>query len=292
MTDTAPVLEARDLTKSFTLRNAIGLATSEVHAVDGVSFAIRPGETYGLVGESGCGKSTTGRMLQMLDEPTSGSILFHGQPISEFSRAEQQAYRSKVQMIFQDPNSSLNPRKRIGAILNETLVIQGIRDKSERSKRIVSAIEEVGFGEEHLVRYPHEFSGGQRQRIGVARALVTHPEVILCDEAVSALDVSIQAQILNLLNRIQDEHGLSYLFISHDLSVVRYIADRVGVMSKGQLVEEAPVDELFAHPQHDYTKRLLDSIPHAHPRAAAVTATTAGATATTAGATAGEGGAR
>lgn len=279
MTENAAVLEAQQLTKTFTLRNAIGLRTSEVHAVDGVSFSIQPGETYGLVGESGCGKSTTGRMLQALIEPTSGNILFHGQPISDFSRAEQQTYRSKVQMIFQDPNSSLNPRKRIGSILNETLVIQGIRDRGERNKRIVAAIEEVGFGEEHLVRYPHEFSGGQRQRIGIARALVAHPEVILCDEAVSALDVSTQAQILNLLNRIQDEHGLSYLFISHDLSVVRYVADRIGVMCKGRLVEEAPVDELFAHPKDEYTKKLLDSIPHAHPRATAAGSTASGVTA-------------
>ena len=267
MSETAPVLEVRELTKTFTQRNAIGLKKAEVHAVKNVSLSIKPGETYGLVGESGCGKSTTGRILQGLEEPTSGEVLFHGKPIADFDRIEKKKYRSKVQMIFQDPNSSLNPRKRIGSILNETLVIQGVRDAAERKKRILASIEDVGFGEEHLVRYPHEFSGGQRQRIGIARALVTKPEVILCDEAVSALDVSIQAQILNLLNRIQKEYGLTYLFISHDLSVVRYIADRVGVMRSGQIVEEAPVDELFANPQNEYTRRLLSSVPQVKPGA-------------------------
>lgn len=256
-----PILEAKNLVKKFPKRNALGFNTGTVEAVRDVSFTIRKGETYGLVGESGSGKSTTGRILQSLLEPTSGEVMYKGDPLSSYNAKQMRGYKARVQMVFQDPHSSLNPRRRVGAILNETLLIQGVKSSSLRKQKIKDVLEQVGFGEEHEVRYPHEFSGGQRQRIGIARALVTEPDVILLDEAVSALDVSIQSSILNLLNKVKADLNLSYLFISHDLSVVRYISDRIGVMFQGQLVEEAPVDELMSNPQHPYTRKLLNSIP-------------------------------
>ncbi|WP_347031484.1 ATP-binding cassette domain-containing protein [Brevibacterium paucivorans] len=257
----APLLEARNIVKSFPTRNALGFTTGKVDAVRDVSFTIRQGETYGLVGESGSGKSTMGRILQSLIEPSSGDVLYRGKSLSSFTSRELREYKARVQMVFQDPHSSLNPRRRIGTILNEALLIQGVSEKSERRERVRDALEEVGFGEEHEMRYPHEFSGGQRQRIGIARALITNPDVILLDEAVSALDVSIQSAILNLLNKVKRDMDLSYLFISHDLGVVRYISDRIGVMYRGQLVEEAPVEELLSNPIHPYTKKLLVAIP-------------------------------
>jgi ABC-type oligopeptide transport system ATPase subunit len=261
----APLLEVRDLRKSYPMRSAIGSRRGEVNAVNGISFALHEGECYGLVGESGCGKTTTGRLLQGMIPPTGGSIAYRGTPLSSLSRSALRAYRSDVQMIFQDPYSSLNPRKRVGRILEESLKIQGATARREIRPRVIASLDAVGLSEEHFDRYPHEFSGGQRQRIGIARALMVSPRIILCDEPVSALDVSIQAQILNLLRRLQRELGLTYLFISHDLSVVRYIADRVGVMYRGELVEEGTTDEIFTRPQHPYTKTLLAAVPARHP---------------------------
>ena len=261
----APLLEVRDLRKHYPLRSVLGTRAGEVKAVDGISFTLHEGECYGLVGESGCGKTTTGRLLQGLIEPTGGTIEFRGEPVASLSRAGLRRYRSDVQMIFQDPYSSLNPRKRVGRILAEALKIQGATAGRDIRARVVDALEAVGLSEEHFNRYPHEFSGGQRQRIGIARALMVSPRLIICDEPVSALDVSIQAQILNLLRRLQRDLGLTYLFISHDLSVVRYVADRVGVMHRGELVEEGLAKEIFTKPQHPYTKALLAAVPVRHP---------------------------
>ncbi|QYN31741.1 ATP-binding cassette domain-containing protein [Pseudonocardia sp. DSM 110487] len=259
------LLEVRNLRKSYPTRTALGTRGGEVHAVNGISFDLREGECYGLVGESGCGKTTTGRLLQGMLAPSGGTIAYRGTPLSSLSRAALRAYRSDVQMIFQDPYSALNPRKRVGRILEESLKIQGATPGRELRSSVIASLEAVGLSEEHFDRYPHEFSGGQRQRIGIARALIVSPRIILCDEPVSALDVSIQAQILNLLRRLQRELGLTYLFISHDLSVVRYIADRVGVMHRGELVEEGTTEEIFARPRHPYTKSLLAAVPARHP---------------------------
>ena len=259
-----PVLEARHLSKTFTTRSFLGRTTSENHAVDNVSLSLTAGKTYALVGESGSGKSTTGRMLQGLITPTAGDVVVRAADgttsVQTTARANQD-----VQMIFQDPYSSLNPRRRIRSILEESLRIIGERDPSELRSKVDEALNAVGFSDEHAQRYPHEFSGGQRQRIGIARALVVSPKIIICDEPVSALDVSIQAQILNLLRRLQTDLGLAYLFITHDMSVVRYLSHRVGVMYRGRIVEEADTADLFVHPQHDYTKRLLSSVPIHHP---------------------------
>jgi oligopeptide transport system ATP-binding protein len=260
-----PLLHVQDLRKSYPVRSPLGVSRREVAAVKGISFALHEGECYGLVGESGCGKTTTGRLLQGMIAPTGGTIAYRGTPIASLSRSALRAYRSDVQMIFQDPYSSLNPRKRVGRILEEALKIQGTTARREIRPRVIASLEAVGLSEEHFDRYPHEFSGGQRQRIGIARALMVSPRIILCDEPVSALDVSIQAQILNLLRRLQRELGLTYLFISHDLSVVRYVADRVGVMHRGELVEEGTTEEIFGRPQHPYTKALLAAVPARHP---------------------------
>ncbi|ROR73377.1 ABC transporter ATP-binding protein [Bogoriella caseilytica] len=260
-----PLIDVENLTKVYKSRNALGLTTSEVTAVDGISFTLREGECFALVGESGCGKSTTGRMLQKLIAPTSGRIDYRGRSVADLRGGEERGFRSAVQMIYQDPYSSLNPRKRIGAILAESLRIAGVRSGAEIKERVHDSLEAVGFSTEHATRYPHEFSGGQRQRIGIARALTVNPQILLCDEPVSALDVSIQAQILNLLQRLQAERGLTYLFISHDLSVVRHIADRVAVMHRGQIVEEGPTAQIFTDPQHEYTRTLLDSVPTRRP---------------------------
>lgn len=259
-----PVLEALNLTKTFSTHSFLGRTTSETKAVDQVSFSLTAGRTYALVGESGSGKSTTGRLLQGLITPNSGEVVIRA---SDGSTAVQNISRANrdVQMIFQDPYSSLNPRRRIRSILEEALRIVGERDPAILRSKVDEALAAVGFGDEHAQRYPHEFSGGQRQRIGIARALVVSPRIIICDEPVSALDVSIQAQILNLLRKLQNELGLAYLFITHDMSVVRYLAHRVGVMHRGKIVEEADTSELFADPQHDYTKRLLASVPIRHP---------------------------
>ncbi|NLT95681.1 MAG: ABC transporter ATP-binding protein, partial [Clostridia bacterium] len=228
-----------------------------VKSVDGVSFNINEGETFGVVGESGCGKSTLGRTILRLLEPTEGKIIFHGQDITLVKRKNLQKLRRDMQLIFQDPYASLNSRMNIGKILEEPLIIHKIGDKNERKERVEYLLETVGLSKESRFKYPHEFSGGQRQRIGIARALILNPKLIICDEPVSALDVSIQSQILNLLKELQEKFNLTYIFISHDLGVVNYISDRVAVMYLGKIVELAPKEKLFVNPVHPYTKALL-----------------------------------
>lgn len=259
--DTRPLLDVKGLKKFFPVRGAFGNTVQEVKAVNDVSFTLNRGETFGLVGESGCGKSTLGRTILRLTEPTDGQALFDGADIFAMNDRELQKMRQEMQMVFQDPFSSLNPRKRIGSILEEPLVIHKIGGPRERTEKVLEILNRVGLQSEHYYRYPHEFSGGQRQRIGIARALMVDPRLIVCDEPVSALDVSIQSQIINLLRTLQRELGLTYLFIAHDISVVRYISDRVGVMYLGQMVEQAPTESLFTDPRHPYTQALLSSVP-------------------------------
>ncbi|GIN21529.1 ABC transporter ATP-binding protein [Siminovitchia fordii] len=258
------LLEVKNLKKHFPVKQGflnIGKKQMSVKAVNNVTFHIYEGETYGLVGESGCGKSTVGRSLLRLIEPTDGKVLYNGQDILNASKKNMLDIRQKVQMVFQDPYSSLNPRKRIGKIVEEPLIIHKIGIADERSDVVMETLSKVGLQLEHYYRYPHEFSGGQRQRIGLARALVLNPKLLIMDEPVSALDVSIQSQVINLLKKLQKDMSLGYLFISHDMSVVRYMADRIGVMYLGELVEEAPTDELFSNPMHPYTKALLSAVP-------------------------------
>ena len=230
-------------------------------AVDGIDLTIYSGETFGLVGESGCGKSTLGRTILRLIEPTSGSVLYHGQPIEGRSKEEMRLLKRKMQIVFQDPYACLNPRMTVLDLVKAPLDVFKIGTEQERMDKVVSTLEYVGLGSQHLNRYPHEFSGGQRQRIGIARALILEPEFIMCDEPVSALDVSVRSQVLNLMRSIQREKGLTYLFISHDLSVVRHISDRIGVMYLGRLVEVADKDALYKEPLHPYTRALLSAIP-------------------------------
>ena len=232
-----------------------------VHAVDGVDLEIRRGETLGLVGESGCGKSTLARLITGLQPVTGGSITFEGEDLTQLSRKQMTPYRREIQMIFQDPYGSLNPRRRVGSIIGDPFDIHDVADGAERKKLVQELMEVVGLNPEHFNRFPAEFSGGQRQRIGVARALALKPKLIVCDEPVSALDVSIQAQVINLLADLQKEFGLTYLFIAHDLSVVRHVSDRVAVMYLGKVGEQAAADELFAHPRHPYTGALLSAVP-------------------------------
>lgn len=236
---------------------------NEVRAVDGITFDIYTGETLGLVGESGCGKSTTGRTIIRLYEATSGEVLYNGVNVhGKKSKEELKQLNRKMQMIFQDPQASLNPRMKVSDIIAEGIDIHGLaKSKEDRMNRVIQLLETVGLNKEHANRYPHEFSGGQRQRIGIARALAVEPEFIIADEPISALDVSIQAQVVNLLKRLQKEKGLTYLFIAHDLSMVKYISDRIGVMYFGKLVELAPADDLYNHPIHPYTQSLLSAIP-------------------------------
>jgi oligopeptide transport system ATP-binding protein len=257
-----PLLQVKGLKKYFPITGGIfGKKIGEVKAVDNVSFTVYKGETLGLVGESGCGKSTTGRMLLRLIEPTEGSIVFENKEITSLSKSELRKMRRQMQMVFQDPFASLNPRHTVEKILEEPLIVHGIGSKQERKKRVQEMLEVVGLSSYHARRYPHQFSGGQRQRIGIARALMTHPKLIIADEPVSALDVSIQAQVLNLLEDLQKEFGLTYIFIAHDLGVVRHISDRIGVMYLGRLVELADSDKLYENPKHPYTKALLSAVP-------------------------------
>lgn len=259
------ILKADHVKLYFPVRGALGKVQNYVKAVDDVSLTLYKGETYGLVGETGCGKSTLGRALIRLLSATEGTITYKGKELSGASKKEMRHLRRQLQMVFQDPYTSLNPRMRIGDILMEILEIQGIGDKDSRMAAALGILEKVGLLPEHFYRFPHEFSGGQRQRIGLARALILDPELVICDEPVSALDVSVQSQIINLLLDMQEERNRTYLFISHDMSVIRYIADRVGVMYLGHLVEEAPVDELFSEPVHPYTQVLLSAVPSDNP---------------------------
>jgi oligopeptide transport system ATP-binding protein len=259
---TETLLEARDLVKHFTVHGTSFRSGGDVvHAVDGVSLEVRSGETLGIVGESGCGKSTLGRLLVRLHEPTSGSITFGGRDITSLSRRQLRPFRREMQMIFQDPYASLNPRKRVGQILADPFGIHGALGRDEIRRRVRDLLETVGLSPDHVNRYPHEFSGGQRQRIGVARALALNPKLIVADEPVSALDVSIQAQVINLLDDLQEEFDLTYVFIAHDLGVVHHVSDRIAVMYLGVVVEVGPSDELFLQPVHPYTEALLSAIP-------------------------------
>lgn len=256
------LIEVKNLKKYFPLKSSIFKKGNQVvKAVDDVSFHIYQGETFGLVGESGCGKSTLGRTLNRLYEPTSGEILFAGKDIAKLNSKELQPYRKKMQMIFQDPYSSLNPFMNVEEIIDEPLEIHSGLSKLERKEAIIDILEKVGLKKDDMEKFPHEFSGGQRQRIGIARALSTNPEFVLCDEAISALDVSIQAQVVNMLEDLQSEMNLTYLFVAHDLSMVRHISNRIGVMYLGKLVEISKSGELYSKPLHPYTQALLSAIP-------------------------------
>ncbi|MGD8563105.1 MAG: dipeptide ABC transporter ATP-binding protein [Desulfarculaceae bacterium] len=257
-----PLIEVKNLKKYFPVKKGIlSRVVGQVKAVDDVSFFIAPGETLGLVGESGCGKTTVGRSLLRLTEPDEGQILFEGKDLRSLSNEQMRNVRARLQIMFQDPFSSLNPRLTVGKIVAEPLENHTNFSRSQIREQVASLLEKVGLQPDHIQRYPHEFSGGQRQRIGVARALALNPKLLICDEPVSALDVSIQAQVINLLVKLQDEMGLSYLFIAHDLSVVEHISDRVAVMYLGKIVEIASDQELYQNPQHPYTKALLSAVP-------------------------------
>jgi len=256
-------LEVRNLVKEFPVTRGAVLQRKigAVHAVSNVSFSVKAGETFGLVGESGCGKTTTGRLIVALDRPTSGSIIIDGQDIARMSVRRVRRKRRDMQMMFQDPYASLDPRMRISTILREPLAIQRLGTRQQQDERILELLNEVGLASSAIDRYPHEFSGGQRQRVGLARALAVNPKLIVADEPVSALDVSIRSQILNLMNRLQEKHRLTYVIISHDLSVVKYMSDRIGVMYLGKLVETASGEDIYARPAHPYTHGLVSSIP-------------------------------
>ncbi|WP_332236921.1 ABC transporter ATP-binding protein [Sporolactobacillus sp. KGMB 08714] len=261
-----PLLEVKNLKKYYPVkRGIISRTVGYVKAVDGVSFSIYPGETVGLVGESGCGKSTTGRSLVRLENPTAGQVIFEGKDLASISKKEMRELRTDLQIIFQDPYSSLNPRKRIGDLLAEPLLAHKLAGKAEASEKVNHILETVGLSKHYKNRYPHEFSGGQRQRIGIARALMLHPKLIICDEPVSALDVSIQAQVLNLLKDLQKEFNLTYVFIAHGLGAVKYISDRITVMYLGKIMEMAKTKEIFEHPMHPYTEILLNAYPVPNP---------------------------
>lgn len=259
---TETLLEVTNLKKYFPIKGGVFSRTvGFVYAVDDVSFTVDKGETLGLVGESGCGKSTTGRSILRLIEPTDGKVTFEGQDVTALEKNAMRALRREMQIIFQDPYASLNPRMTVGSIIGEPLEIHKIARGSEKAERVASLLQKVGLRAEDMRKYPHEFSGGQRQRIGIARALALNPKLIVCDEPVSALDVSIQAQVINLLEDLQEEFGLSYLFIAHNLNVVEHISDRVAVMYLGQIVELASDTDLYNDPQHPYTEALLSAVP-------------------------------
>jgi ABC-type oligopeptide transport system ATPase subunit len=266
MISSEPLVEVRDLVKHFPLTRGIVLArkAGAVKAVDGVSFDVMKGETLGIVGETGCGKSTTARLIMRLLEPTAGTVRFDGSEITRLKGGKLKAVRRELQMVFQDPYSSLNPRKTVGSIVGEPFAIHGLySDRTERRRKVSELMDTVGLNPEHYNRYPHEFSGGQRQRIGVARALALEPKLLVADEPVSALDVSIQAQVLNLLRELQRGMGLTLVLISHDLSVVRHMCDRVAVMHEGKIVELEQNETLYGEPSHPYTKELLAAVPGA-----------------------------
>ncbi|MEK4998733.1 MULTISPECIES: ABC transporter ATP-binding protein [Paenibacillus] len=269
MSDNKILVDVNNLKKHFSKgKDMWGRDTSVLKAVDGVSFQIRQGETFGLVGESGSGKSTVGRCLLRLYDYTDGEVSFDGQPLSKLGEKQLKPFRRRIQSIFQDPYSSLNPSLSVLDLISEPMKIHGIHEGEERKEAVAALLEKVGLKREHLYRFPHEFSGGQRQRISIARALSVRPEFVVCDEPISALDVSVQAQVVNMLEDLQSEFGLTYLFVAHDLSMVRHISDRIGVMYGGRLVEVAESDELYENPIHPYTKALLSSILETDPRRA------------------------
>lgn len=264
--DPEAILEVRHLKKFFVLKKTLtGKPLSTLKAVDDVSFKVKPGETLGIVGESGCGKTTMGRTILKLYQPTDGQVFFHGEDVSKYSPKQMRALRTKMQIVFQDPYSSLPPRSTVGDILSEPVKVHGIVPKEKVKDYVLELMESCGLRDYYYERYPHEFSGGQRQRICIARALTVNPEFVVCDEPVSALDVSIQAQIINLLKKLQKERGLTYLFISHDLSVVRFISDKIGVMYLGSMVEFGNKEDIFANPLHPYTEALFSAVPNPNP---------------------------
>ncbi len=263
----SPLLSVRDLKTHFPIKRGILQRTvGHVKAVDGVSFDLAPGQTLGLVGESGCGKTTVGRTVLRLQPATGGEVIFDGKSVFKQSAADMRALRREMQIIFQDPGGSLNPRMRVGRLVGEPLMVHGLASGDELRTRVEDLLERCGLWKQAADRYPHEFSGGQRQRIGIARALAVEPRLIVCDEPTSALDVSIQSQILNLLDDLQDEFGLSYLFISHDMAVVHHVCDRIAVMYNGRIVEVGDRDQVIHDPQHEYTKALLSAVPEPDPR--------------------------
>jgi oligopeptide transport system ATP-binding protein len=264
----APLLEVTDLVKHFPIKRGVLVEreVDQVRAVDGISFKVERGETLGLVGESGSGKSTACRTVLQLIRPTSGSVTFEGREIAGLGRRQMRPLRREMQMIFQDPQASLNPRKRVGQIVGDPLKRQGLASGSDLRRQVQELLVRVGLSSEHYNRFPHEFSGGQRQRIGIARALALKPKLVICDEPVSALDVSIQAQIVNLLDDLQDEFGLAYLFVAHDIGVVRHVSDRIAVMNEGRIVEQGSADQVCESPRDEYTKKLLAAVPIPDPR--------------------------
>ena len=260
-----PLLEVKNLRKSFRVNDSLGRSAGQLVAVNDISFQLEKGETLGLVGESGCGKSTTGKLIMQLLHPDIGEVRFSGEELTHLTPAQMRPYRRRMQMIFQDPFSSLNPRMTVSAILSEPLQIHRLAPAHQIRDKVIELLEKVGLSAQHERRYPHEFSGGQRQRIGIARALAVEPELIIADEPVSALDLSVQAQILNLLQKFQQENNLSYLFIAHDLAVIEHVSDRVAVMYLGKIVELTGADELYKNPRHPYTEALLNAVPSPDP---------------------------